>query len=88
MGTKEKLIERFKTQPKDFTFNELVSLFKIYGFEIDTKGRTSGSRILFANNDKSYGIHKPHPSNVIKPCMMKQILKFLTDNEFIGKGEN
>ena len=29
MGTKEKLVERFKRQPKDFTFNELTRLFQI-----------------------------------------------------------
>ena len=34
MGTKEKLIERFKTQPKDFTFNELKTLLSGFGFEL------------------------------------------------------
>lgn len=33
MGTKEKLIERFKTIPSDFTFDELERLLAIYGFE-------------------------------------------------------
>lgn len=73
MGTKEKLIERFLKQPKDFTFDELSHLFKIFGFETSNKGVTSGSRIEFVNNDKnlSYIAHKPHPSNIIKTYVMK-----------------
>lgn len=89
MGTKEKLIKRFITQPKDFTFEEVVRLFKIFGFDLDSKGKTSGSRVLFANEQKdlSYGLHKPHPINAIKAYMMKQILNFLVVNDFINKEE-
>ncbi len=32
MSTKDKLIERFKTLPKDFTFSELLALFKAYAY--------------------------------------------------------
>ncbi|MDR1593401.1 MAG: type II toxin-antitoxin system HicA family toxin [Prevotellaceae bacterium] len=83
MSTKEKLIERFKQQPKDFTFDELVRLFQIFGFTIDNKGKTSGSRLLFEKNDKSYVVHKPHPSNIVKRYVMKQILDYLIGNGFI-----
>ena len=85
MGTKEKLIERFRRQPKDFTFNELTRLFQILGFEMSQKGKTSGSRIEFVNNEKelSYGAHKPHPDSSIKSYVMKQVLEFLTSNKII-----
>jgi hypothetical protein len=85
MGTKEKLIERFKRQPKDFTFNELICLFQVLGFEVSQKGKTSGSRIEFINNEKelSYGAHKPHPDGSIKSYAMKQVLEFLTSNKII-----
>jgi len=85
MGTKEKLVERFKRQPKDFTFNELTRLFQILGFEMSQKGKTSGSRIEFVNNEKvlSYGAHKPHPDSSIKSYVMKQVLEFLTSNKII-----
>ena len=39
MGTKEKLIARFKSNPKDFTWDEFVRLFSILGYEIDNKGK-------------------------------------------------
>ncbi len=85
MGTKEKLIERFKRQPKDFTFNELMRPFQILGFEVSQKGKTSGSRVEFVNNEKelSYGAHKPHPDSAIKSYVMKQVLEFLTSNKII-----
>lgn len=39
MGTREKLIERFKAQPCDFTWNELVRLFALFGYEVGTRER-------------------------------------------------
>jgi hypothetical protein len=85
MGTREKLIERFKRQPKDFTFNELTRLFQVLGFEISQKGKTSGSRVEFVNNKKglSYGAHKPHPDRTTKSYVMKQVLEFITSNKLI-----
>ena len=83
MSTKDKLITRFKKQPKDFTWDELVRLFNGFGFEIYNKGKTSGSRVIFSNDEKEYIIHKPHPRNIIKESSMADILEFLIDNEFI-----
>lgn len=85
MTTKDKLLVRFQKQPKDFTFDELVQLFKIFGFEKGNKGATSGSRIEFVNTEKGmyYIAHKPHPSNIIKGYVMKQVLLFLKANGFI-----
>jgi hypothetical protein len=85
MGTKEKLIERFKRQPKDFTFNELIRLPQALGFEVSQKGKTSGSRVEFVNNEKelSFGASKPHPDSAIKSYAMKQVLEFLTSNKII-----
>lgn len=84
MGTKDKLIKRFKEQPKNFTWEELVRLFGIFGFSVDNKGKTSGSRILFINGDKRYFTHKPHPGSIIKECSMKQILDYLKNNGYIN----
>ena len=85
MGTRDKLIERFKRQPKDFTFDEQTPLFRILGFEVSQKGKTSGSRVEFVNNEKelSYGAYKPHPDSAIKSYLMKQILDFFTLNKLI-----
>jgi len=88
MSSREKLIDRFKRQPKDFTWDELVRLFGLFGFEIDNKGKTSGSRVLFENGDESYVTHKPHPSKIIKECSMKQILDYFTKKGLLKTNNN
>jgi len=88
MGTKDKLIERFRKQPKDFTWEEFIRLFGIFGFIMDNKGRTSGSRVVFRNGNVSYIMHKPHPLNVIKKSSMKQALDFFTERNLIIKNND
>ena len=85
MNKKEKLIKRFKTLPRDFTLEEVVSLFQVYGFELTNKGATSGSRVKFYNveDENAYIMHKPHPSNIIKGYVMRDILNFLLKNNYI-----
>ena len=84
MGTKEKLSERFKTLPTNFTFEEMERLLLIFGYKKSNKGKTSGSRVIFKNEDKRpIMIHKPHPGNIIKSYAMKQVLNDLTDAGFI-----
>jgi len=80
MSTKEKLIERFKSLPKDFTWEELIRVFSIYGYTLDNKGKTSGSRAVFSNGVDAHIIHKPHPSNIIKEYALKQVYDFLIKN--------
>ena len=49
MGKKEKLLARFLSLPKDFTFEETVTLMSHFDYHIHNKGATSGSRIRFKN---------------------------------------
>lgn len=85
MNKKDKLLKRFCTQPKDFTFDELVTVFSNCGFSISNKGNTSGSRIEFYNEEKklSYIMHRPHPQNIIKGYVMKQVMTFMKANKLI-----
>lgn len=53
MGSKEKLIERFKKLPKDFTFEETLSLLGYFGYAKHNKGATSGS--AFVSRTKKLG---------------------------------
>ena len=85
MTQKEKLIFKIQQLPKDFTFTELTALLSQLGFVIDNKGKTSGSRIRFYHPEKKiqYLTHKPHPTNVIKPKALKDILNYLTENNLL-----
>ena len=47
MSKNDKIIERFKNLPKDFTFDEMEKLLTIFGYEKTNKGKTSGSRVMF-----------------------------------------
>ena len=51
MGQKEKLIERLKSKPKTFTFDDAESLLRYFAYERSNKGRTSGSRIMFVSEE-------------------------------------
>jgi len=86
MSVKEKLIERFRKQPKDFTFDELKSLLFGFGFVVNNKGKTSGSRVRFQHTELKIiiDIHKPHTSgSPIKEATLKDIYKSLLNNDLI-----
>ena len=45
MTKKNKLLERFLSVPKDFTYDELKTLLRSLGYEESNLGKTSGSRV-------------------------------------------
>ena len=87
MNKKDKHLKRFYGLPKDFTFDEIVALFAQFGFHQENKGATSGSRVIFVNDNdnNSYIMHKPHPSNIIKGYVMRQVMVYLKANGYLNK---
>jgi hypothetical protein len=86
MSVKEKLKERFQKQPKDFTYNELKTLLCGLGFEMNNKGKTSGSRVRFQNIELKIIIdmHKPHISSApINETALKSIYNSLLNNSLL-----
>lgn len=85
MVAKNKLKERFKRLPKDFTFEDTVSLLNSLGYQIHNKGATSGSRVRFKNENSGMyiDIHRPHLGSIMKAWMMKEIYKHLMNNHLI-----
>lgn len=77
MSTKDKLVKRFKSLPSDFTFDELVRLFNLLGFELDNKGATSGSRVQFVKGENVFYMHRPHPQNTVKVVCLRKAKKYL-----------
>jgi hypothetical protein len=81
MGTKEKLIERLKRLPTDFTFDEAERLLTLFGYVKSNKGKTSGSKVMFIDEQKrKILLHRPHPGNVLKAYAIKEILDKLFRN--------
>jgi hypothetical protein len=83
LGKKDKLMDRLKTIPKDFTFEEIRNLLELIGFTMVNKGKTSGSRIKFMNGDISIILHKPHPRKELLEYQVKQILDVLEKENMI-----
>lgn len=83
MSKKEKIIERLKSKPKDFTYDEAKQVLNIFGFIENNKGKTSGSRVIFINETTKVKIelHRPHPNNILKPYQIKDIMKKLREME-------
>ena len=79
MSKIEKLLEKFKSVPKDQTWDELVKILNHLGyFEIKKKGKTGGSRRKFSNKENDViSLHRPHPSNIVKQYVIKQLLEKL-----------
>ena len=83
MGKKEKLIRRFKSMPKDFTYAEAVQLLSYFGFSEDNKGKTSGSRVSFVNGRYNFILHKPHPQKELKSYVVKRLKNYLEKEGFL-----
>ncbi len=84
MTLQEKLIQRLKSKPKDFTWNELTSLLTGLGFMEVKTGKTGGSRRRFVNSDNVViTLHKPHPGNILKRYQIEQIIEILSGEELI-----
>ena len=83
MSKLEKLIERIKSNPKDFTFEEMQSLLVALGFELSSKGKTSGSRVKFFKGNVCIILHKPHPRKELLTYQIKQIIETLSEEGLI-----
>ena len=85
MSKIEKLLQRFLSKPKDFTFADLSRLLKSFGYEVAKTGKTSGSRVAFYNAklDDMIKFHKPHPSKIMKQCYLREIEQQLRDKGVI-----
>ncbi|MCH4829160.1 type II toxin-antitoxin system HicA family toxin [Flavobacterium columnare] len=78
MSKIEKLIERLKSKPKDFTWEEMLKVLKYHGFQELSNGKTGGSRRKFVNENKQIiSLHEPHPQKILKAYQLDSIIDFL-----------
>jgi hypothetical protein len=85
MTKARKILDRFLSRPKDFTFGELKTLLSDLGYQEVKAGKTSGSRVTFYNReiDDLIKLHKPHPSSVVNRCYLDEIRVHLKDRGLI-----
>ena len=79
MAKIEKLIERLRTYPSDFTWEELLKVLVLFGYEELKTGKTGGSRRKFIESFTKHiiSLHKPHPTNILKAYQIKDIIESL-----------
>lgn len=79
MSQLEKAINRIKTCPKDYTYDEARTLLSKLGFDEFNKGKTSGSRVRFfrKTDGRTIDLHKPHPQSTMKEYSVKALKEFL-----------
>jgi hypothetical protein len=85
MSKFQKLLDRFSSKPKDFTYNELRSLLNGLGYSEIRKGKTSGSRVAFVHPGTNHimRLHKPHSNNELKMYQVSLIYQELKDQGVI-----
>ena len=82
MSKEEKMKERLKSCPSDYTYTEARTLAKRFGYQEMSKGSTSGSRVLFyrEKDEKKIMLHKPHPGDIMKVYAVRQLLSQFMEN--------
>jgi len=83
MSRKAKLLERLLARPKDFTFDELITLLGHFDYFPVNTGKTGDSRVAFSNGQTYLRLHKPHPRNILKSYQINDIILILKENELI-----
>ena len=84
MSRIDKLIARFREQPSDFTWDELVRLLEALDYLQVPPGSTGGSRRRFVHaSAPTISLHKPHPGNVVKRYAMAAVMRLLKEEGLV-----
>jgi predicted RNA binding protein YcfA (HicA-like mRNA interferase family) len=80
MSQIEKLKERLKCRPVDFTWDDLVRLLGGMGYQMIRQGKTGGSRRRFSHPEYGFiTLHEPHPRRILKRYQIDQIIETLNE---------
>lgn len=77
----DKLEAQLLARPSVFKYSDFIKVMISHGFELDTKGKTSGSRIRFyrPSDGRMFIMHSPHPGDEISAGTIRNIVRFLQD---------
>lgn len=85
MSKVDKLIQRLKNNPKDFSYDELRRILIHFGYEEIKTRKTSGSRVAYYKTETHHIIrlHKPHPKPVLKSYQIQMLIQELTNQNIL-----
>jgi len=80
LSKKTKLIERLKRKPtpRDFTWNEAVTVMESSGFRL-VKSQGSGRMFVHDKTGLKVRLHEPHPQKTLLPYMVDALLDGLME---------
>ena len=76
----EKLLQKLRTKPRDFRYDDVKKLLEGYNFVEVQKGKTSGSRVQFVRlpDGMPFAMHKPHTSgSALKAYQTSELVDFV-----------
>ena len=81
MSSLEKAKQELLKCSKNYTYDDAKALLRKLGFEEKSKGKTSGSRVMFyrESDQRVILIHKPHPENTMDTGAVKDLIKRLNE---------
>lgn len=85
MSKYDKVLLRLLNKCSTFSYQELKYLLGKLGYKETQKGKTSGARVAFINDEDKHIIrlHKPHPGNELKDYVKREIISELKDKKLI-----
>lgn len=84
MGKHEKLVEKLRARPVNFTFGELEKLLTGFGYRLSNQGKSTGSAVRFVHGEHPpIRLHKPHPGNELKRYVINDVIEILESEGLI-----
>ncbi len=78
MSRFQKALDRLVTKPKDFTWNELLTIMTHLGYR-ELKGSGSRRKFVHEKTKAIISLHEPHPALVLKRYAVEIIIDHLTE---------
>ena len=78
----EKLIERLLSRPTDFTWAELQTIMRKFGYA-EKKAKGSGRKFINTKTGHVLSLHRPHPGKILKPYARENVSNKLIESGII-----
>ena len=82
MSRIDKLINRLLDKPKDFTFDEMITLLSYYGYELK-QGSGSGVKFIKEGSNEVINFHRRHPDGILKRYILDQVIEKLRKDSLL-----
>jgi hypothetical protein len=80
VSKKTKLLEKLRSQPKDFTWDEATALMRMCGFKLlPARGGGSGRMFVHEKSHARVRLHEPHPRKTLLPYMVELLKEALEE---------